>query len=550
MNLLLVSPKYPTTYWGFQHSLPYVNKRASLPPLGLLTVAALLPEHCRLRLIDLNVEPLADRDIDWAEAVLVGGMLIQARSMRQVVARCKARKRRVVVGGPAPTSQPEAWPNADIVFCGEAEGRIDQLMAALAAPDRHQVVLRPNGPRPAMAQVPVPRYELLQQHHYASVSVQYSRGCPYNCEFCDVVQLFGRRPRVKDADQVIAELSALYDLGYRGSVFFVDDNFIGNKPAVKALLPRMIAWQRARDYPFDLYTEASVNLAADTELTRHMVDAGFTAVFLGIETPSAEALAGANKKHNLKLDLHDAIEQLTRAGLQVMGGFILGFDQDGTSAADAQRDFISAAPTPLAMVGMLTALPNTPLWRRLEREGRLRRDASGDQFGRPNFDPALDEAQLLADYARLMASLYSADSYYARCRAHVALAPRPPGAAPKSRDLGAFVRAVVGIGIASRRRTQFWKLLAYTARHHRHNFAAAVAHAIKGEHLIRYTEQVVLPRIDRALRAVRAERRFQTATAGALPASGGRPVWRAANSAPFPYGETTPPSAAATRTPR
>jgi radical SAM superfamily enzyme YgiQ (UPF0313 family) len=364
MNALLVYPHFPVTYWGFQYGLRLIGKRAALPPLGLITVAALLPSHWHVRLVDLNVGALHDNDLHWADIVLTGGLLIQMESMKEVIARAHAFQCPVAVGGPAPTTSPDLFGDADVVFQGEAEGRIDELVRALAQRTGSHLILEAPTSFPEMTSVPVPRFDLLDLSKYASVSVQYSRGCPFQCEFCDVIEIFGRKPRVKMPEQVVDELEAIHRLGYKGTIFFVDDNFIGNKPSVKRLLPIVRDWQRTRRHPFELYTEASVDLAADAQLLRGMVDAGFSSVFLGIETPSVKALEQAKKLQNLRLDPSEAIDRITRAGLEVMGGFIVGFDSDGPDIFALQREFLDRQPIPLAMVGILNALPGTALWRR------------------------------------------------------------------------------------------------------------------------------------------------------------------------------------------
>jgi radical SAM superfamily enzyme YgiQ (UPF0313 family) len=437
--------------------------------------------------------------------------------MHRVIERANALGIRTVVGGPAPTTAPEEWTDADIVFAGEAECRIDELVAAITG--ERDGLIPAAAKRPAMTEVPIPRFDLLDRDAYTSVSIQYSRGCPYHCEFCDIVEIFGRTPRVKSAAQVLAELDALHQLGHRGAVFFVDDNFIGHKRAVKELLAELEPWQEQRGRPFTFYTEASVNLASDRELTRAMVRCGFNAVFLGIETPHAESLAGAGKKQNLKLDLTEAVDRLTRAGLEVYGGFIVGFDEDGDGAFEAQRAFLDQTPIPLAMIGLLTALPGTRLARRLTVEGRIRTSSTGDQFGRPNFDPKMDERTLIAGYRDLMKTIYAPDNYYARCRTFVDRAGRSPAAALDRRQLRVLARAVWAIGVRSPRRRQFWRLLGHTARRAPRHFAWAVRHAVMGEHLIRYTDEAVLPRLDEALREVDRERRELATTAPACQAA-------------------------------
>ncbi|MBI4509874.1 MAG: B12-binding domain-containing radical SAM protein [Deltaproteobacteria bacterium] len=507
MKALLVHPEFPTTFWGFQHSLPLVQKRASLPPLGLITMAAHLPREIELRLVDMNAEELTAQDLSWADVVLVGGMRIQAPSMHDVLAQAQSMGKRTVVGGPAATTSPQEFTDADVVFQGEVEGREDELACAVQdLPRVSRMMPRRKGDLPSLSTTVVPRFDLLNLRHYVSMSIQYSRGCPFQCEFCDVIELFGRVPRVKSAGQVLRELTALHDLGYRGSVFFVDDNFVGNMREVRKFLPLLKDWQEKRGFPLEFYTEASVNLARDLDLAKNMVDAGFSAVFLGIETPSASALEEVGKRQNLRVDLEEAVLSLTRVGLEVMGGFVVGFDSDGPQAFDAQRNFLVNSPIPLAMIGILTALPGTALWRRLEREGRLRATSSGDQFDRPNFEPKMDEEALLRGYAGLLASLYSPDAYYRRCEAFLRHAPVPAKRQVRPGGLAIAWRTAITLGIRGSRRRRFWSFLARALRASPGHFAWAIVHAIQGEHLIRYTWEDVLPRIEKAVAGLRNER--------------------------------------------
>ena len=518
MKALLVYAKFPVTYWGFQYGLPMTGTVASLPPLGLVTLAAALPAHWQLKLVDLNVRELGDAELRWADVVMVGGMLIQRPSMLEVLERARALGRPVVVGGPAGSSCPEAFARADLLFVGEVEGRAAELgrvVESLVHGDRaagrspsspaSPRVLRPDGASyPAMSAVPVPRFDLLELRSYASMSLQYSRGCPFSCEFCDVIELFGRVPRVKSAEQLVRELDELYRLGYRGTVFLVDDNFIGNKRAVKELLAALERWQQGHRRPFEFYTEASVNLASDPELLAAMARAGFTAAFLGIETPSSAALREAGKTQNLQADLGKAVATITAAGIEVMGGFIVGFDHDDPSVFELQREFISSMPIPLAMVGVLMALPNTALWRRLDREGRLCTGATGDQFSRPNFVPRMDEQQLLEGYAQLLTQLYSADSYLERCLRYIdasRLTRRSRGI-HSLREIGTLFRTIWQLGLRGKRRRHFWRLVGHSLRRAPHTFSWAICHAIQGEHMVRYTEQDVLPRLREAIAEV------------------------------------------------
>ncbi len=537
MRALLVQAATPPTYWGYQHSLPFIDKRATLPPLGLATLAAHLPERWELRIRDLHVEPLTDSDLRWADAVLVSGMLVQSRSMHEVLSRARRLGRVTVVGGPATTTSPGAFPEASYLFQGEAEGRLDRLVAALERPGSvEERILSPAGEgRPDLSLARVPRFDLCDLDAYATFAIQVSRGCPFTCEFCDIIEVFGRVPRVKSPAQVLAELEALHRLGARGPLFLVDDNFIGNRRAVSRILPEVESWQRTRGWPFDLHTEASLDLATEPELLRAMVDAGFSAVFVGIETPNPASLAEAGKRQNLRLDPAEGVRILTRAGLEVFAGFIVGFDHDDASIFERQREFISSLPIPRAMVGTLSALPGTQLWRRLEREGRLRSRATGDQFDRPNFDPVMGEEALVAGYRGLLASLFTEEAYFARCALHLETAPARTFAL-RPGSLRALARAVWRIGILGKRRRWFWRLLRIGLR--RGGAAAlpkAVTLAVLGEHLVRYTQEDVLPRLEARLDEIRredaerrAEERLRRFTqrplaeerAGASPASG------------------------------
>jgi radical SAM superfamily enzyme YgiQ (UPF0313 family) len=478
----------------------------------------MLPSDWQLRLVDMNVQPLSDADLQWADAVLVGGMHIQTPSMRAVVRRAKALGKRTIVGGPGPSTAPENYPEADVVFGGEVENRRDELVALIEGRDAPAAKACGGGDKPVLVRLdpkarpdvkaaPVPRYDLLKLDAYASMSVQYSRGCPFTCEFCDIIEIFGRLPRMKTPHQVLGELDALHRLGWRGSVFVVDDNFIGNVREVRKLLPELRGWQAARGRPFEFYTEASVNLASDVGLLRDMVASGFSSVFLGIETPSVESLKSAKKRQNLKLDLVEAVDRITRAGLEVMGGFIVGFDTDDATVFAAQLEFLADAPIPLAMVGMLTALPGTALWRRLSAEGRLREQSKGDAFGRPNFVTTMDEEELLAGYAKLLRELYSIDGYLRRCMAHLERTP-PRASMPRLRKgwEKILARSSWLLGIKSPRRRMFWSLLTTALRRSRGHIAWAIEKAIQGEHFLRYTAEDVLPMVERALADVRGER--------------------------------------------
>jgi hypothetical protein len=345
VNVLLVSPEFPKTYWGAEYTTGFTGKRSAFPPLGLLTVASLLPSDCDARLADLNVGPLGDEALRWADLVLVGAQIVQSKSFHAVIARAKALGKRVIAGGPYPTTSPARCSDADHLLLGEAEEVFSTFFEQVRAGDAPKVV---QGTRPDLSKSPVPRYDLLIPGAYNSLSVQFSRGCPFHCEFCDIIEIYGRVSRSKPPEQLLAELDAIRGTGHSGSLFMVDDNFIGNKGKALALVNAIERWQRAHRYPFDLFTEASINLAKEPVLLAAMVRAGFSGVFVGIETPARRGLEEAGKSQNIHVDLDAAVDILTRAGLEVMSGFIVGFDSDDEVAFERQRAFIQANPIPVA----------------------------------------------------------------------------------------------------------------------------------------------------------------------------------------------------------
>ncbi len=508
MRALLVQGSTPPTYWGYQHCLPFLDKDAPHPPLGLATLAALLPPSWDLRLHDLHLGPLSDDAIRWADVVLVSGMLIQAESMVEVLRRARLLGKTTVVGGPAATTSPGTFEEASHLFQGEAEGRLDRLVQVLESGDHsaERVLSPPGDARPSMALARVPRFDLIRLDRYASMAVQVSRGCPFNCEFCDIIEMFGRVPRVKAPSQVLAELEELRRLGARGALFVVDDNFIGNRKAAGRLLPEIAAWQEAHGKPFDLYTEASLDLAGDSKLVSAMVEAGFSAVFVGLETPDPETLKLTQKRQNLRMDPAEAIWSLSRAGLEVYAGFIVGFDGDDAGALERQRAFVASVPIPRAMVGILSALPGTQLWRRLEREGRLRAAPSGDQFDRTNFETTMPEEELIRGYRDLLAALFDADGFFERCRLSLETTPVRPSPFHQG-GLRILARAVWRIGIRGDpvRRRWFWRLLRVALSRGLRYVPRAVTFSIIGEHFVRYTAEDVLPRLDRRLAEIHGE---------------------------------------------
>jgi radical SAM superfamily enzyme YgiQ (UPF0313 family) len=497
MRVLLVYPSFPKTYWGAEYSLALTGKKSILPPLGLLTVAALLPPTWPVRLADLNVRPLDPADLEWAEVVFGSGMLIQRESLHAVARAARAVGKPVVAGGAYASTSPDAlMREVDCVVVGEAEELMAELVTALerktGLPSRLEAAEYPD-----VKTVPTPRYDLLEISAYQSIGVQWSRGCPFNCEFCDIIEIFGRRARTKTPAQFLAELDAVHATGFRGSVFVVDDNFIGNKTEARRLLGPLKTWMREHGDPFYLYTEASLNLASDDALIDAMVAAGFSSIFIGIETPSDEALRHTQKLQNTTVDVVEGVRKLTARGLEVMAGFIVGFDTDDADAVERQRLFIGRSPIPLAMVGLLIALPGTQLERRLEREGRLIHESGGNNFMRTNFVTTLDEVTLLEGYSRLLAEIYSSEGFYARALRTLALCPVDPSRyrPPVGFALGCLARSLWHQGVRSRHRGAYWRFLARALWQSPRRFGRAVGLAINAEHMIRYTEEEVLPRL-------------------------------------------------------
>ncbi len=490
-RVLLVYPEFPDTYWSFRHALSFVGKQSAFPPLGLLTVAAMLPDTWERRLVDLNVRPLRNADLEWADMVLVSAMMVQRESLASVVARAKARGKRVAVGGPYVSTTPDAVPDADHVFIGEAEETVPEFLADLATGSPKPVYSAND--RPKLARTPVAEFALADRRHYSSMSIQYSRGCPFQCEFCDIIEIYGRVPRTKSNEQVLAELDALLAAGWRGLVFIVDDNFIGNKKNVKRLLPELADWSERHGRPFYFATEASLNLADDDEMLAGMRRAGFYRVFLGIETPVEASLTEALKGQNTKRDLVESVRKIQSYGMEVMAGFIVGFDNDPEDIFKLQVDFIRESAIPLAMVGLLTALPDTQLWRRLKREGRLIADSSGNNTdGTLNFVPTMDATRLVEGYKSVLRAIYSPAEYYRRAldslsRVANGLPSREFGLTPS--NLAAFVRVTMALGVRDGARREFWSYLRQVFADHRDKLGHAVTLAAMGYHFRKQTEE-------------------------------------------------------------
>ncbi len=485
MRVLLVYPRNPETFWSFKHSLPFVSKKCSFQPLGLLTIASMMPRDWELRLVDLNVEDLLDDDITRADYVLITGMIVHKASIREVVERCRELETPLIAGGPVFTTGAEDFPEIEHFVIGEAE----DVMTALVDDMEHRSVraVYEASDRPDIRRTPVPRWDLVDMRNYVTMSVQFSRGCPYDCEFCDIIEMNGRIPRTKTPGQLIGELEDLRSHGWNGMVFIVDDNFIGNKKHAKVLLRELIAWRERTKHQMGFLTEASVNLAEDSELCDLMARAGFKKVFLGIETPSLAGLEECHKLQNTRRDLVESVQTIQRSGMEVMAGFIVGFDSDQEDIFKRQFEFIQKSGVVTAMVGLLTALPRTALYRRLVREGRIETESTGNSVEAIlNFKTVLDREFLVSGYRELMNRLYAPDAYYRRIRTFLSnYRPRGPRLSVSIRDLKAFLRSLWILGVRHHGRRAYWRCFFGTLLRRPDQISVAIELAIVGHHFRR-----------------------------------------------------------------
>jgi len=488
----MIYPEFPDTFWSFKHALRFIRKKASSPPLGLLTVAAMLPSDWAKRLIDLNVGKLTREDLAWADCAFVSGMTVQRESARRVIAGCKEAGVRVVAGGPLFTTEPEEFETVDHFVLNEAELTLPAFLEDLQEGKAQRIYT--TSEFADIQKTPAPLWELADMDSYATMEVQYSRGCPYSCEFCNVTVLFGHHPRTKSALQVIAELDGLYDLGWRGGVFFVDDNLIGDRRRLKTeLLPALIEWRKDK-VGMAFSTEVSINLVDDEQLMRMMVEAGFGTVFIGIETPEEESLAECNKKQNMKRDLVEDVKHIQRMGLEVQGGFILGFDNDTPSTFQHLGDFIQKSGIVTAMVGLLQAPHGTRLYERLKEAGRLLEKMSGDNVdGTTNIIPAMNADALRKGYRSVLERLYAPEAYYQRVRTFLREYRPPKLRVAMNLDnvvqYGlAFLRSIYRLGILGKERIQYWKLLVWTLVRRPRAFPLAIRFAIYGYHFRKISE--------------------------------------------------------------
>lgn len=491
MNILLVNPEYPQTFWSFGYALKFISKKASFPPLGLLTVAAMLPEEWPKRLVDLNVRPLKDKDLLWADYVFIGGMSVQKESAKEVIERCKLFHKKVVAGGPLFTALHEEFEGVDHFVLNEAEITLPRFLEDL----RHGQA-QPLYACHEWADVtttPLPLWDLIDLKYYSSMNIQYSRGCPYDCEFCDITVLYGRIPRTKTKEQLLAELESLYARGWKGGVFFVDDNFIGNRGKLKhEVLPAIIEWMKARRHPFSFQTEASINLSDDNELMRMMAQAGFDTVFVGIESPNEESLVECQKIPNKGRDLIASVKKIQRFGMQIQGGFIVGFDSDPASIFERVVEFIQESGIVTAMVGLLNAPRGSRLYRRLLNEGRLLSSMSGDNTDfSMNFIPHMDKETLVKGYRSIVQTIYAPKQYYARVKRFLS-GYKLPHVQPfrlRFMHVKALIKSIVLLGVIGKERFYYWRLFFWSLVRRPRLFPLAITFAIYGHHFRKVFER-------------------------------------------------------------
>lgn len=483
MKVLLVNPDVPDTFWGLKNALKFISKKSMLPPLGLLTVAGMLPKDWEIRLLDMTTKRLRDRDILWADYVFVTAMLIQQRSADQVIGRCRRLGTKIAAGGPLFTSLPEQYVHVDHLVLKEAELTLPQFIRDVEAGCARKVYNTHE--KADLCETPIPRWSLIDPKLYALMPIQYSRGCPFDCDFCDVTTLFGHRIRTKSTDQVLQELESIYSLGWRGDVFFVDDNFIGNKSRLKTdVLPAIIEWMNDRQDPFTFNTQASINIADDEELMKLMIQAGFDCVFIGIETPSEESLDECNKVQNKGRDLVGCITKIQEAGLQVQGGFILGFDSDDPGVFDNLIQFIQKSGIVMAMVGLLNAPRGTRLYQRLFVEHRLTTPASGNNTDCSiNFVPKMGLENLVKGYQKVIHTLYSQKQYCERIKTFLKNyeASSSKKAHIRLHEIRILLKSLWHIGVLSKDRIYYWRLIIWAMRR-RHYLRMSVIFSIQGYH--------------------------------------------------------------------
>ena len=511
MRVLLINPEFPNSFWSLQQSCEMLGRKTLMPPLGLLTLAALLPADWELRLVDLNARRLSPGDWDWAELVMLSGMIVQREGLLSLIREAKQRHKTVVVGGPYATSVPQEVleAGADFLVRGEGEITIPRWLAARQAGETHGVI-EPDG-RPEMTLSPVPRFDLLHLGDYIIVGIQTSRGCPFNCEFCDIVNLYGRKPRYKSPDQVLAELETLFKLGWRREIFICDDNFIGNQTHARAILKKLIPWMESHGEPFSFWTQVSANLGNHDAMVDLLTAANFGNVFIGVESPDEAVLVGNRKYQNLKNPLGQSLTNISANGLGMVPSFIMGFDQETKGAGDRICAFVEEHNLPAVMLNLLQAIPNTALWDRLKQENRLTETGvSADMIEASfNFLPTRPAAEIMAEYIRTVDYLYEPTKYLARTYRHY-LAMRPTRAAggkspspehgnrkdllpfhARREDLVALLKLFWRQGIVADYRRQFWRQLVGVYRQNPSRLAKYLTQCAMGENLFRIRENLL-----------------------------------------------------------
>jgi radical SAM superfamily enzyme YgiQ (UPF0313 family) len=497
IKVLMIWPRFPPSFWSFAGVMGLIPEETIHPPLGLLTLASLCPKNWKLRLVDRSFEPLLDSDILWADLVMVSGMHLQRDDIHQTLLRARALGKRTMIGGPYASSRPDTLLTlADHVVVGEPDEMFDRIAADLQRGSAQRLYVIHD--KPDVSKTPVPRFDLLKIKKYASMAVQFSRGCPFQCEFCDIITIYGRKPRTKAPRELLAELDALFELGWREQVFIVDDNFIGNHKRALELAQSLEAWQKSHDYPFLFYTEASIDLAQRPELIEAMVKANFYYVFIGIESPSEQSLKETKKYQNLRRDLLDSVRFIQSQGLWVTAGFIVGFDSDPEDIFERQREFIERAAIPWAMAGFLQAPPTTPLYERMVKEGRYLGEGSAlSNFDSPNFRTLLPLPTLLQGLRETLVSLYSAPAFYNRAyRSLLLWETREQQKAPSRPfflTLGTLARSIFRQGILSSYRRAYWKFLLQILTRWSRNppkLVMGMTILLSGHHFIKYAQDV------------------------------------------------------------
>lgn len=493
MNILMVYPSYPETFWSFKYALKFISRKSSFPPLGLLTIASMLPREWDVKLVDLATEPLTDGDILRADYVFISAMSIQRESSIEVISRCKQLGRKVVAGGPLFTTVHEDFKDVDHFVLNEAEITLPMFIEDLAFGKPKRIYTTDKWAD--ITQTPVPRWDLVDVRKYANLCAQFTRGCPFNCEFCDVTKLFGHNIRIKTPDQVVEELESLYQTKWRGGIFIVDDNFIGHKKKAKTeILPAMINWMEKRNYPFYFNTQLSINLSDDEQLMNMMARAGFDNVFVGIETPNDESLAECGKLQNRNRNLIESVKKIQTHGMQVQGGFIMGFDSDTPNIVERMISFIQESGIVTAMVGLLNAPKGTKLYERLMKENRLLKRFSGDNTDfSMNFIPKMDYDALVDGYKEVVKTIYSPEKYYERVLTLLKnFKPFPRKKVPLDKDhINAFFKSIWHLGIKGKERFYYWKLITWSMLRRPQLLPLAVTFAIYGFHFRKVFENNV-----------------------------------------------------------